>query len=82
MRGAKLIPNRMGDYKNSLRKAMRAGGVNVAFDHGVPHDATDDICALAFRGAENQRMPEQVALIDECTGADSLAFARIFEGVV
>ena len=61
---------------------MRVGGVDVAFDHVVTHEAINDICALAFRRAENQGMPEQVALIDEGESADPLAFAKIFEGMV
>jgi hypothetical protein len=55
--------------------------VDVAFDHVVAHEAVSDIRALAFRRAENQRMPEQVALIDESISADPLALAEVFEGM-
>src|SRR6201987_3240021 len=72
----------MGDRENSLGKTMRVGGVYIAFDHVITHEAIDDICALAFCRAEHQGMPEQVALIDEGVGADALTFAKIFEGMV
>ena len=61
---------------------MGVGGVDVAFDHVVAHEAVNDIRALAFRRAENQRMPEQIALIDEGISADPLALAEVFEGMV
>src|SRR5208283_1127790 len=80
--GSEANSQQVGDRENSLGKAMRVGGVDVAFDHVVTHEAINDICALAFRRTENQRMPEQVALIDEGVSADPLAFAKIFERMV
>src|SRR5271156_1317861 len=80
--GSEADSQQVSDRENGLGKAMRVGGMNVAFDHVVAHEAVNDICALAFRRAENQRMPEQVALIDESVSADALAFAKIFEGMV
>jgi hypothetical protein len=46
--------------------------------HVVTHEAINDICALAFRRAENQGMPEQVALIDEGVSADPLEHVHHF----
>ena len=63
--GGETASQQVGDREDGLGKAMRVGGVDVAFDHVVTHEAINDICALAFRRAENQGMPEQVALIDE-----------------
>src|SRR4051812_12493314 len=80
--GSEADSHQVGDREYGLGKAMGVGGVDVAFDHVVAHEAINDIGALAFRRAENQGMPEQAALIDEGVGADPLAFAKIFEGMV
>jgi DNA invertase Pin-like site-specific DNA recombinase len=53
---------------------MGVGGVDVAFDHVVAHEAVDDICALAFRRAaefetnlRRERQLEGIALARRAT---------------
>ena len=72
----------VGNREDDLGKAMRVGRMDVAFDHVVAHQAVNDIGALAFGRAENQGVPEQVTFVHEGVGADPLALAKIFEGMV
>ena len=72
----------MGHRKNRLRIAVRISPVKIALDHIVAHQAVNDIGALALGGAEHEGMPQQLPFIDEAVGADPLALAEIFEGVV
>src|SRR5271167_1004432 len=72
----------MGDREDGLGKAMRVGGMNIAPDHIVAHETIDDISTFTVGCAEHQGMPKQVSFIDECVGADTLALAKIFEGMI
>ena len=45
------------------------------------HQAVDDVGALALGGADDDRVPQQLALVDEGVGADALAFAEVLERV-
>ena len=72
----------MGGSKNGLTVPMGVGRVDVAFHYVITHEAIDDINAFPLRCAENERMPEQIALIDESIGAHTLALPEIFEGII
>ena len=60
----------MGDREDGLGEAMRVGGVDVAPDHVVTHEAINDIRALAFSREiqapllrellASSRLPEQI----------------------
>jgi hypothetical protein len=58
-----LEPRRVGDAdqitggKDRLAVAKRIGGMDVAFDHLVVHQAIDHESALPVRGAKHQRVP-------------------------
>ena len=57
-----LEPRRVGDAdqstggKDRLAVAKRIGGMDVAFDYPVVHQAIDHVGALAVRGAKHQRV--------------------------
>ena len=67
----------MGDSENGFGKAMRIRRMDVALDHVISHQPVDDIGTFALCGAEDQRIPEKIALIDKAIGADALALAKI-----
>ncbi len=56
--------------------------MNIAFDDIIMHQAVDDIGAFTVGGTDNNRMPEQVPLVDKAIDAHPLDFAKIFEGMV
>jgi hypothetical protein len=56
--------------------------MDVALHHVISHQPVDDIGTFALCGAEDQRIPEKIALIDKGIGADALALAKILEGIV
>ena len=53
----------MGGAKDGFAVAKRIGGMNVAFDYVVVHQTINHVGALAIRGTEHQRVPQQVALV-------------------
>ena len=59
--------------------AVAVGGMDVAFDDVIAHEAIDYERAFPIGGADHKGMPEDVALIDECVGADALSLAEILE---
>ena len=68
--------------KDNFTIAMRVGGMDVALDDVVVHQPIDHIGTLALGGAEDQRMPQQITLIDECVSADALALAEVLKRVI
>src|SRR5450631_2209397 len=72
----------MAGAKDGFAVAKRIGGMNVAFDHLIVHQAIDHVGALAIRCAEHQRVPKRIAFVAKGVDADALFLANVFEGVV
>ena len=70
----------VGYPEDGFSVTVAVGGMDVAFDDIVAHEAINNIGALTISRADHQRMPENVAFIDERIGADTLALAEILEG--
>ena len=71
----------MGHGEDRLGVAVAVGRVDVAAYDVVAHQPVNDIGALALRSAHHERVPEQLALVDEGVGADALTLAEVLERV-
>ena len=58
---------------------MLIGGMDVALDDIVVHQSVDDIGTLALGRAEHQRVPKEVAFIEEGVGAVAPRMAKVLE---
>jgi len=56
-------------------------GMNIAFDHIIVHQAINDIVGLMFGRANDERIRQEVAHINEGVGADSLVLAKVLKGI-
>ena len=58
---------------------MGIGGMDIAFNHIVMHQAVDHIGAFTVGGADHQGMPEEITFIYEGIGTDALSLAEVFK---
>ena len=69
----------MRQAEDGFGVAVGVGRMDVALDHIIVHQPVDDIGTLAVGGADHQRMPQEMAFIDEGVSADALSLPEILE---
>ena len=79
IRGAKEKPSRCVTTQRWLRCAVAISRMDVTLHNVVAHEPVDHIGALSVGSADHQRMPEDVAFIDERVGRDALPLPKVFE---
>jgi hypothetical protein len=75
-------PQQMTDAENGLTETEGIRRVDIASGHVVVHQPVDDECALTLPSAEDERVKQQIALVNKAVDTHSLAFTEVFERVV
>ena len=75
-------PEQVANAENSLTETKGIRRVDIAPNHVVVHQPVYDVCTLTFPGAEDQRMKQKIAFVNEAVDAHALALTEIFKRVV
>jgi hypothetical protein len=72
----------VGDGEHGFAVPVGVGGVDIAFDHLVVHQAINDISGFAFSGADDRGMEMEVAFVNERVGTHATPVPKVLERVI
>ena len=66
----------MTDAEHGLTETEGIRRVDIASDHVVVHQPVDHVCALTLPSAEDERVKQQIAIVNKAVDAHPLAFPK------
>ena len=74
-------PQQVAGRKDCLAKPEGIGGMDIALDDIVVHQAVNDIVGFVFSRTDHERIGQKMAHIDKGVGTDTLLLTKVFKRV-